>query len=61
MVMFWWEKGGEKGNMIRYWGARSKTLKASRMNGNMQPWEVGDPLECTRDLGSERFSGLKGS
>jgi hypothetical protein len=27
---------------------------------NLGGWEVGDPLECTRDLGGERLSGLKG-
>jgi hypothetical protein len=42
---------------------RSDTLKASKMNRNWQPQEVGsggNPLEYTRDLGGERLSGLKG-
>jgi hypothetical protein len=42
---------------------RTEALRASRMNANRQPWEVvggGDPLEYSRDLGSERLSGLKG-
>ena len=32
------------------------------MNGNTQPWggRWEDPLECARDLGGKRFSGLKG-
>ena len=40
-----------------------KELKASRKSGTRQPWEVGcwrDPPECTRDLGAQRLSGLKG-
>ena len=44
-------------------GKGLKSLKASRKNGNRQPWKVGgwgDPLECTRVLGGERLSGLKG-
>jgi hypothetical protein len=34
----------------------------SQQNGDRQPWEVrgGRPLECTRDLGYERLSELKG-
>jgi hypothetical protein len=43
---------------------RTEALRASRKNGNRQPWEIGDlgdPPECTRDLGGERFSGLKGT
>jgi hypothetical protein len=27
--------------------------------GNLRRWEVGDPLECNRDLGGEKLSGLK--
>jgi hypothetical protein len=45
------------------WGKRIKALRASRRNGNGQPGEIGgwgDPPECTRDLGGERISGLKG-
>jgi hypothetical protein len=42
----------------------SEALGASRKNGNRQLWELGgggrDPLECTRDLGGERPSGLRG-
>jgi hypothetical protein len=57
-------EGEEKGNMIRYWGwgNRRETLGTIRMDRNMQPLEgqVGDPLECTRDLGGERLSGFKG-
>jgi hypothetical protein len=40
-----------------------KSLWVNRKNGNMHSWEVrgwGDPLECNRDLSSERLSGLKG-
>jgi hypothetical protein len=50
--------------MIKYWGGGEQTeaLRASRKNGNRQPWEVGggaDPPECSRDLEVERFSELK--
>jgi hypothetical protein len=42
---------------------RRKILRASRMNGNIQPqgWNLGlgGNLENTRDLGGERISGLK--
>jgi hypothetical protein len=42
---------------------RTEALKASRNNGNRQPQEVGgegtDTLECSRDMGGERLSGLK--
>jgi len=44
-------------------GERTEVLRASRKNGNRGPQEEGgweDPLECTRDLGSKRLSGLKG-
>jgi hypothetical protein len=52
---------GEHNQVWREWnGVRS----ASRMNGNMQPptsgGRRGDPLECTKKLGGERLSGLKG-
>jgi hypothetical protein len=38
------------------WGDRSQAPRASRMNVNMQPQKVGDPLECTRDLVGERLN-----
>ena len=42
---------------------RSEALRASRNNGNRQPWEEGggggDPLDCTRNLGGERLLGLQ--
>jgi hypothetical protein len=49
--------------MICYWVEKKMTeaLRASRMNGNSQPQEVGDwdePLECTRNLGDGRFPRL---
>ena len=51
-------------NKIRYWrGDRKEALRASRKNGNMQPQGLGgrgDSLDCTRDLGGERLSRLKG-
>jgi hypothetical protein len=45
-------------------GVGNRSEAPSKMNGNMQTWEVeggrwGDPLECTRDLGGERISRLK--
>ena len=55
---------GIKGIMIWYYvGERTEALRASRKNRNRQPQEVGglgDPPECTRDLGGERLSGFKG-
>jgi hypothetical protein len=54
--------------MIKYGGdgvrrkKKKRTLRVSRMNGNMQPPGVGsweNPLESTRNLESRRFSGLK--
>jgi hypothetical protein len=45
------------------WRKRTEALMASRNSGNRQPWEVGgwgNPSECTRELGSQRLSGLKG-
>jgi len=42
-------------------GGRRESQRASRINGNMQPQKVGDPLESTRDLGGERLSELNGS
>ena len=52
-------QGGEKGNRIRYsWGGiKSEALRASRKNGNRQAQEVGGG---TKDLGGERWSGLRG-
>ena len=41
---------------------RTEALRASRKNGNRQPWEVGGwgyPPECTRNMGGERLSGPK--
>ena len=52
--------GGSGGNR---WGKRTEALRARRENWNRQPREIGgwgDPTECTRDLGGERLSGLKG-
>ena len=48
---------------IWYW-VREKdlALRTSRKNGNRQPQEIGgweNLPEFTRDLGGERFSGLK--
>ena len=61
--MGWGQLGGER-NLIWYWGGKSsEALRASRKNGNRKPEEIvgwGDPPECTRDLGGERISGLKG-
>ena len=56
---------GEEGNLILVLGEeeRTKALRTSRKNGNRQPGEVGDcgyTPECTRDMGSERVSRLKG-
>jgi hypothetical protein len=45
------------------WGKRIEALRSSRKNGNRQPQDIRgwrDPPECTRDLGDERLSGLKG-
>jgi hypothetical protein len=59
------ERGDQRGehDWVLGGGKGLKSLRASRKNGNMQPWEVGgwgDPPECTRDMGSDRLSGLKG-
>jgi hypothetical protein len=35
-------EGGEEGNTIRYWGLegnRTEAMRASRKNGNKQPWD----------------------
>jgi hypothetical protein len=58
------DSGLEQKLMIGIWcGKRTEALRASRKNTNRQPWEVGGwghSLECTRDLGGERFSEIKG-
>jgi hypothetical protein len=44
-------------------GNITKAPRDSRKNGNKQPQEVGGgggALECTRDLGGERLSAIKG-
>jgi len=44
------------------WEKMFETLRTSRKNGNWQHWEVEgweDPLQSSRDLGSDRSSGLK--
>jgi hypothetical protein len=49
--------------MIWYWmRKRTETLKACRKNGNRQPQVIGGlgDLECTKDLGGKRLSGIKG-
>ena len=50
-------------NLIWHWvRQRAEAQRASRKNGNSQPQEIGgwgDPLECTRDLGGKRLSGIK--
>jgi hypothetical protein len=41
----------------------TEALRANRRNGSRQPLKIGvwkDPPKCTRDLGGERLSGLKG-
>jgi hypothetical protein len=39
----------------------TQVLNASRKNGNnLRKLEVGNPLECTRDLRDEKLSRLKG-
>ena len=54
---------GEHDQLLCWVGERTEALKASRKNGNRQPQEVGgegtDTLECSRDMGGERLSGLK--
>ena len=44
------------------WDGGTEAPRISRINGNIQPQEVGrgDPVECTRDLGGEKLSELKG-
>ena len=44
-------------------GKRSEALRSSRKNGNSQLKEIGgwgDPPKCTRDLGGERLTEIKG-
>ena len=53
-------RGRGKGEQDQVWGDRREAQKARRMNGNMQPWGLGDPLESTRDLEGERLSRLSG-
>jgi hypothetical protein len=59
-----WGWGGGRGTRSGVgMGKRTEALRTSRKNGNRQPWEVEDwrdPPECSRDLGGERLSGLKG-
>lgn len=61
-----WEKeigvGGECNLILYCVGERTEALKASRKNWNRWIQEVGgweDTLECTRDMGSEWFSGIR--
>jgi hypothetical protein len=45
-------------------GGNDWSPEGQRKNGNRQPLEVGgwgDHPECTRDLGGEKLSGLKGT
>jgi hypothetical protein len=49
-------RGKGKGECDQVLGDRSEALSVSRMNGNIQYW--GDTLYFTRDLRSERLSGL---
>jgi hypothetical protein len=60
----WEAEGGKCGTWSGVEGNGRESLRASRKNGNTQPWgqrwEVGHPLENTRDLGTERLTGLKG-
>ena len=62
-----WEgkwKGVEWGmdsDLVLEKGKKTEVLRASRKNGNRQTQEIGcfkDALECTRDLGGERFQLL---
>lgn len=49
----WEREGGGEKNKIRYWGAgnRSEALRTSRMNENMQAWEIGGPSRMSQRLG----------
>lgn len=56
-----WQR--EEHDLVLGGGKRTETLRVRRKNGNRQPHEVGGwgyPPECTRDLGVERLSELKG-
>jgi hypothetical protein len=58
------EEGEGKGNhdQVLGEGNRRESLRAGKINGNMQPQGVGGkgiPPECTRDLVGESLSGLK--
>ena len=50
-------------NMIRYWvGEKTEITEDQQKEGKQATLggrRLGDPPEYTRDLGSERFSGLK--
>jgi hypothetical protein len=54
-----WGRGKVKHDQVLGGGGRREALRASKMNGNMQPRGWGDPLECTRDLGGKRLSELR--
>jgi len=43
-----WERGGggEKSNIIRYWGNRREALGVIRINGNMPPQGKGEWGQC---------------
>jgi hypothetical protein len=59
----WRERGGGGTRFGIGWEKITEALRASRKNGSRQLQEVGGwghPPECTRDLGGERFSRLKG-
>jgi hypothetical protein len=55
---------GVERNLIWYWVRK----KDRRPEGQQKEWKqgtygdrrLGDPLECTRDLGGKRLSGFKG-
>jgi hypothetical protein len=54
----------EKGKQDKETSGRGEAQRSNRMNGNMQPQKVGiaeDPLESTKDLRGEKFSGLNGN
>ena len=58
-----WGVQREEYDQVLGGGKGLKFLRYSRKNGNMQPREVrscGDHSECTRDLGEERLSEVKG-
>jgi hypothetical protein len=61
-----WGRGvGRRGepDLVLREGKSIEALGARRKKGSRQPQEIGgcgDPPECTRDLGGERLSGIKG-